>query len=61
MLSKKNDAKTPCGENREAFAFDPADLKILSGAMSSFVGALERVVIEIGVNQASLERTINAK
>lgn len=59
MLTRKFDAKTPSGESREAsgvagFVFDPADLKILSGAMTSLVGALERVVIEVSVNQAKI-------
>lgn len=61
MLIKKNDAKTPDGNGREAFAFDSADLKILSVAMASFVGALERVIVEVSVNQANLERNSNAK
>ena len=61
MLIRKIDAKPPSGENREGtgvagFAFDPADLKILSGAMTSLVGALERVIVEVSVNQANIRK-----
>lgn len=57
MLIRKIDAKFPSDENREAgFAFDPADLKILSGAMTSLVGALERVIVEVSVNQANIRK-----
>ena len=59
MLTRKFNAKTPSGESRGAsgapgFAFDPADLKILSGAMASLVGALERVIVEVSVHQAKI-------